>query len=280
MGPEGAKLIEAFPNLAVSASLEPDAVNAVTGRKSHLLLKHVLGTIDPVVKGMSPWVPAQLAQSDIEIIDLTAAEYQGAQMDDYTEEEREVIRARREAAAQPPAPTAVDDKPLTEAEEREVEEQLANLGLFAPAGEPVGAEFSADGAEAINLAHQRISDLEASNARLEHDHAAEVWQGYRMKLLTAGVPKSMVDLAAGVFDPDATRTIDLAAESVTSVRDRYGVVIRKLLEETPRLDLSRELGARMTSDDGSPGDPMKVSLENVAKFKHDFDGADAPGGTA
>lgn len=278
---EGAALVEKFPKLAVSASIEPDATDAVTGRKSKLQLKHVLGTIDPVVKGMSPWVRAQLAQENVEVIDLTAADFQGAHMDDYTDEEREVIRARREAAAQTPAQTAtaVDDKPLTEDEEREAEEALAKLGLFAPA-EPVAATLSSDGAEAINLAHQQLAEQASEIAKLRHDRDAEVWSGYRMKLLTAGVPKSMVDLAAEVFDPDKTKTIDLAEESVTSVRDRYGMVIRKLLEETPRLDLARELGAKMPSDDGQAGDPLERSLRTVAQFKHDYDGADAPGGTA
>lgn len=286
MGPEGAKLIEAFPNLAVSASLEPDAVNAVTGHKSPLLLKHVLGTIDPVVKGMSPWVAAQLAQSDIEVIDLTAAEYQGAHMDDFNDEEREVIRARREAAAKPPAPAtaaADDDKPLTEAEEREVEEQLAKLGLFAPAAaEPVGAgaALSADGAEAINLAVQEASEAKAETAEIRRELAAQRWSAYRTKLLTAGVPKSMVDFAAAVLDPDKTATINLSVETPEATRGRYEAVIYKLLEETPRLDLSRELGARMPSDDGLPGDPLERSMKMVAQFKHDFEGADAPGGTA
>lgn len=69
---EGAKLIEANPKLSVSASLKENVEH--NGKVYPMVCRHVLGTLDARIKGMSPWSKDNLALSNDddneEVIDL------------------------------------------------------------------------------------------------------------------------------------------------------------------------------------------------------------------
>lgn len=80
--PDGAKVLAANPDLGVSARIVEDYERA-DGRHFPAAVQHVLGTLDPRITGMRPWqaIEAANAGDDGEVIDLTAAGYDGDDAD-------------------------------------------------------------------------------------------------------------------------------------------------------------------------------------------------------
>lgn len=94
---EGAKVVDEYPELAVSARILDNTAYA-DGRAGQRVLQHVLGTWNPHLGGMRPWEAIALApgDNDTEVVDLTTRSYDNEEeprMATLTDEEIEGIRA-------------------------------------------------------------------------------------------------------------------------------------------------------------------------------------------
>lgn len=272
---EGAKLLEANPELGVSARFVQDMARA-DGQTFPVAMQHVLGTFDPRLTGLRPWEQlTDLSSDPSTVVDLTAATYEGELM---TDEELAKIADLVAAKLQPAAATtttvpATETVPeatgdLTPEEEAELKAILdaddpattaataATAGAAAaePVKEPAGAALS----NPVDLAigEQSPARIQA----LEEVLGEERYAAYSKDLIRAGVPPHMVDLAAPVLSKFGALTIDLSTADPADER----AIIRQLLEAAKgTVDLARPVG---TTDDS--GDvPSEQRNADVAAWK-------------
>lgn len=236
---DGAKLIADNPDLPVSARIVEGLARA-DGATFPVAIRHVLGTLDPRVAGMSPWqAVADLAgDTDVPTVDLTAEEYPTPKkeglMADLTAKlrkafglgdsatEDEIIAAAEAKLADPPK---ADDETLTPEEIAELE-RLANE-------QSVEASLTAEAQQQIDLANANAEQAVARAKALEVAAAKSAWTAESQALLHAGVPKSLVDLAAPWCGGDAPAGfIDLANTDTTveNVREAAAADMRRMLD--------------------------------------------------
>lgn len=157
---EGAKVVDEFPDLDVSARILDDAAYA-DGRAGHRVLQHVLGTWNPHLGGMRPWEAIALAapDSDTTVVDLTTAdneiEKEPAMADTLTAEEIEGIRELLAKKDTDDGKTSDAKAGGAEQADADAEAELKRLGitddelqkLIADAGQDSGddADGDADG---------------------------------------------------------------------------------------------------------------------------------------
>lgn len=264
---DGSKVVEANPELGVSCRIV-EALTHSDGRSFKRAVQHVLGTLDPRVTGMSPWQPVNLAGEPIPVVDLTAVPYtEGASMAEFTDEEMAGLRKLLSSKpTDPPAATDPAKAPtgtppaLSAEEEAEILAEMDRMLADKPK-EPVTASLSAEAREAIDLAAEtarvateRINALEAENASVR-------WTAERNSLLAAGIPKAVVDLAQQVIAP---QTIDLSNGATAPAS---ADVVRQILAEFPRIDLSTEIGYRVPAT--TPDDDLTAKAR-VEAFHRQF----------
>lgn len=245
---DGAKLIADNPDLPVSARIAEGLARA-DGKTYPVAIKHVLGTLDPKVPGMSPWRAVDLTSDNVPTVDLTAEDYQEEnRMSDQPtvgQKIREALGLAADASdievqaklaadgvVTPTAPagtttttTAVDDEAQLTAEELAALEALAN--------EPAAVSLTADAQRQIDLANANAEQAIARAQALEQQARRSAWDAERAVLLHAGVPKALVDLAAPWCGGDTPAGfIDLANTDTTveSVRDAAATDMRKMLD--------------------------------------------------
>lgn len=245
---DGAKLIGDHPDLPVSARII-EGLTRGDGKQFPAAIKHVLGTLDPRVPGMSPWqAVSDLATDDVPTVDLTAGDYTTAKKesrmsdvlakirkafglaDSATEEE---ILAAAEAKLTPAEPESGDEETLS-AEEIAALEALAN--------EPAEASLTAEAQKQIDLANANAEQAVNRAKALEQQAARSAWAAERTERLHEGIPAAVLDLAAPWCGGDTpTGFIDLANTDTTveSVRDAAAADMRKMLDNFKGLiDLS------------------------------------------
>lgn len=216
---EGQKVVDANPNLGVSARIVRDH-RRIDGKSWPAALGHLLMTINPRMTGMGPWTQVALAHPEIPVVDLTSATYQqGAPMEtstqtppaagagnpddtgDLTEEEWEALM--RSAEEYETAPPTIES-PATP----------TSLSVPAQLGQ---VDLSPQALAAIELANTQVASANARIAALEAQNRQQRWEIERDTYIAAGVPPHLVELAAGVLNAP----IDLsngASPSATVVR--------------------------------------------------------------
>jgi hypothetical protein len=278
---DGAALLRKNPRLGVSAKIVEDYDRA-DGRFFGHALKHVLGTLDPRLTGMSPWQAIEAANDgDGDVIDLTAAEYAAS--------EPAKPAGRHEKPSEPPqteppaaatAPTEDTHMALTEAQEArlarlldlpddkfdamladpepdaeltdaELQALLADLEEEPPAdpaaAEPelvtAGAALSSEAQAAIDLVNDRAETQGIELARVTQALDRATYETERGHFAREyGIPPRITDVARKLLQGSG-RVVELAnGESVDA-----GAIVRKLLSEVGKtvkmLDLSAELGS-------------------------------------
>lgn len=218
----GARALIDNPRLGVSARIIPDSPHGPT-------IEHICGTLNPHIKGMGDWTPADLSASAGQVIDLTDRVYSRDMADELTLTADEIRAFRdlltRRAEQQPggenpvPPPAAPPaDPPAARSDDghpdlrAEVDALLADIHAHGdaeePAAEPVG--LTADARAAIDLARQQAQDARDDALRLRQEAARTRWQTSRAAYAAAGVPPVLLDLAAPILQhPEAV--IDLTA---------------------------------------------------------------------
>jgi hypothetical protein len=213
-------------------------------------LQHVLGTLDPRVRGMGPWQAVQLSNETVPVVDLTAARYtdeEGTVPATLTTEQRDELLALLGKIKKDEKPELTDeelDKLLADLDEEDGDGETGGEGEGATkTPELVGAALSKPAAGAIELAAG--AEDRTRIAALEGEIALSKWAAERAELTSAGVPPAMLDLAAPLLSK-AAGVIDLSAGSVTDPRE----IVRKVLAEAKGyVDLSAERGHGVAGTD-------------------------------
>lgn len=199
MTDDGAEVVEKNPKLGVSAriieGIKDGAGNAI---------QHVLGTLDPRVTGMGQWEAVNLANSDVGVVDLTAASY-----------------------STPVPPTTTTSSRTDDTDDTaDARRLLAEMLQGDDDGDDSTVQLSDDDRRTVELAEQRataaerrVTDLEA---RIDNEH----FERQRRELLEAGVPPAMVDLAEPLLR-GGSGTIELS----NGTRVNAGNVVEKMLAE-------------------------------------------------
>lgn len=265
--PETAKMLDKNPKLGVSARILQN-IRKADGRGFKRAINHVLLTMNPRVSGMEPWQAVDLSEAaDIEVVDLTAAEYtqEGSQMATKTTKRRASdkridLSDISDEDFQRLLDLAVDEGIVDpdgevdeEDEEEEVEEETARKPKRRKSKTKITVEEdeesddgdddeddeedekSTDLSETVKRHEQGFSRFE----QMRIDLAEEKWGRDRDAYESAGVPSFLLDLAEPVLALPDAMTIDLSEdESIDASK-----TIRGLLDGVKGIiDLSGELG--------------------------------------
>jgi len=227
---EGSALIERNPKLGASVRLTPDGV-----------LKHVCGTLDPVVQGMKPWEKVELSDDDT-VVDLTGDAYSETAMDALSDKDVAKLKA---LAAKVPAGTEE-----AEVSDADVDKALADLLAdssddvdTADKGELV-ASLSDEAKTAIELAQTTATTAVKQASDAQAELASERFKREKGDLVRAGVPPVLVDLAQPVLERTAA-VIELSNGEKADAQE----IIRKMLHEAKGTINLSEVGQTGASKD-------------------------------
>lgn len=290
----GNRVLTENPGLGVSARIVEEYARA-DGQFFPRAIQHVLGTLDPRIPGMGGW-EAVAAANDAEVtFDLSGETFTREEpggMPELTDEQQTRLAAllnidpeRLAALADRVDPDAVaqldgDGNPSAEDAEldeiaREIDamsdEELAALEAQLEA-EEAGAEpepvtagaLSTDDAMAIELAQaqgeENARQLEVITAQLDRER----WSNERGRLVAAGTPPFIADLAAPLLE-GAGHVVDLAnGKSVDA-----GQIVRKILTEYAKLGeqlgIGVELGSAMDEPADATGETERDEIVGRAK---------------
>lgn len=238
----GDALLRENPKLGVSARIVEDYDRA-DGKHFDRAVQHVLGTMDPRVTGMKPWEAISLSNSDLDVLDLSAAifiDQKEATMADtkITDEQRAAFDLYvTELVSLDPAKPADGKTPVTATStDADIDAELEALLAEALAEEGAPAELSADSRQAIELANARIAEMQTAQAATRAELDLANFEREKAELLHKGVPPVMVDLAMPLL-LGKEHTIDLS----NGTKADAGSIIRELLKQVEgTVDLSSE----------------------------------------
>lgn len=256
--PEAAQAVLANPDLGVSARIRehvPRSDGTVVPRG----LIHVLGTLDPQVSGMTPWVTADLSNVSA-TVDLTTKEYTSMPktLSDYTEAD---VDKMTEAELDAFLAEFADGDPAEDAEadgaadtDKDADKDEAEKAAEAEAAKIEAAKAALVGAGAdlsnpdLNLANTEIASARAlANEALRRMADAE-WKERRASLLADGVPPAALDLAAVVLNRPSELMLDLSNSGEADV-NVSGVVAGMLDLMRGTIDLSGPRGYAAGADE-------------------------------
>lgn len=240
---EAAQAVIDNPDLGVSARIKED-VRKADGRNYKRAMVHVLGTLDPVVTGMSPWRQVELSESDSDsvIVDLTGSEFQkGKKMGssikstdkvedfDFSETSDEELLALLADAE--PEDDDDDDEEDSDDESEDDDDDEEEV------------ELSVSTRRAIDLANARSAAAdEKANDALRRAAKAE-WAAERGALLKAGVSPADIDLCEPILNRPNPMVIDLSNTDGKGVVLDVAKIVRQLLKNHEGdVDLSVEAG--------------------------------------
>lgn len=258
---DAAKAVVNNPKLGVSARIR-EGVPMNDGTVVPRAMIHVLGTLDPQVTGMAPWVPAVDLSFDPtdNILDLSGENYEGAPVAKDknekpvmpTEAEIDAMsEAEVDAFLEKFAPGILGDIELPAEDADEDEQTLEADKELEPA---LSAKAKAD----IELAISRATAAEARTNEALALMAEARWEKYQSENLAAGVPPYVLDLAKPVLNRHEDMVIDLSNEN--GAEDvNTSEIVRQLVEGYKgTVDLSREGGHEGSI--GGQGDPDAAAL--------------------
>jgi hypothetical protein len=229
---DGTKIISDNPRLGVSVSLK-EGFKSHDGKTYPVVMRHVLGTLDPKIRDMGDWQKDYIAlsetyddKSDEEVIDLTAP---GA------------TETKQPADTQ--TPTA-DGENVT-VKKSDYEKMQQDLQEYQDAEKEIESWLEEDDDDDTV---DQAAPVDPKLIELSNQVAASQWEAERDKLLRKGVPVKMLDLATEVMsDGYSDYTIQLSNEKTVDSKD----LIRKLLHEAEgAIDLSEEQGHGVSNDEG------------------------------
>jgi hypothetical protein len=272
---DAAKAIRKNPKLGVSARIR-QMIEKSDGRKFNRAIEHICLTMNPRVTGMEAWQAVDLSaeDADIEVVDLTAANYQEGKPPMGTK----TTKTPRRTASGKIDLSALDDEqfqtlldlaetalaPNDEDEDEEVEDEDADLGEVEnpstlrktrkkKSKTKITVEKESEDDEDDDEEEEEdeestdLTDAEKVTVRstvstvrqMQIDLAEEKWARERDGLLSDGVPAFLLDLAEPVLSQPEAMTIDLSDDESINATD----TIRKMLEGVKGIiDLTGEVG--------------------------------------
>lgn len=279
---EAARVIKRNPKLGVSARIR-QAVEKADGRFFPRAVEHVLLTMNPRVTGMSPWQAVDLSEgTDIEVVDLTAAQYkegtemgktpkgrsQQSQTIDLSTLDDDEFKALLIDLTTETAERGIDVNDLEDEDDEGEVETVATRRKRSRVkvtktterdsevtpddgdddeGDDGDADLSDDDDGVIR--RSEVSQF----AQMRIDLAEQNWQRTRDAYLRDGVPAFFLDLAEPVLSQPDAITIDLSESGEDDI-DVSATVLSMLEGLKKVVDLTGEIG---TSIDLSDDDEAK-----------------------
>ncbi|WIC89164.1 hypothetical protein SEA_BOGOTA_14 [Streptomyces phage Bogota] len=235
---DAAELVKKNPKLGVSARIV-EGYSRADGKTFPRAMQHVLGTLDPRIPGLGAWTEVALSGYDStdEVLDLTAAEFEGDE-DVAKKDEGDLIDGlTREEYEQLLASLDLDDDDLTDEDGDEGDEDENDEGENDDAGRVpagAGASLSNDGGNAIELANTEIRTLKVQLA-------ADRFNADKREYVRKGVPPALVELARPVLEAPDGFVLDFSNDGGAKVD--AADVVRKLLDSAVGyIDLAKERG--------------------------------------
>lgn len=279
--PETAKVLDRNPRLGVSARIMQN-IRKADGRTFKRAMNHVLLTMNPRVSGMEPWQAVDLSEAaDIEVVDLTAAEYteegsthMGTKATKRRASDKIDLSTLSDEDFQSLLDLAVEEGIVedpdgeVDEEDEEVEEETegkkprrrkSKTKITVEEDEEhddgEGDDEEEDGK--TDLSEKVIKRGEVSQfQQMRYDLAEERWGNTRDAYEAAGVPPFLLDLAEPVLSLPDAMTIDLSDDETLDASD----TIRKMLDGVKGIiDLSGEMG-HQTEIDLAEADDHTTSL--------------------
>lgn len=278
----GTKLITDNPNLGVSIRAV-DRLERPDGLTFGPTIEHVAGTLDPKVNGLGPWIPVELSNPKVNVIDLTASDEESTEVDDkkgslmasLTDEQVQKLLGLIEGSNEAPDKDKKNKKKVTDTsddDENQSENDVSDDELDdiartvdsedededADEDAPQLVDASRDERdEALELANARLDTqaIELARLRVESDRAR--YEAERQELWSRfNLPPKIVDLARPLLEGSG-RVVELS----NGKKADAGQVVRKLLHEfgsmMSRLDLSNELGTSQEIDQDDMTERLK-----------------------
>jgi hypothetical protein len=276
---EAAKAVVNNPRLGVSARIR-EGVETPDGKTIPRAMIHVLGTMDPQVTGMAPWMPTDLSKDLKEnVLDLSGEHYEGVAPVAKN-------KSKKQGKPEVPAPDAVTDEWLDNATEEELEAFLTEYapGMLADINNEVESDdedesdedepetedeadkelepaLSAKDKQDIELANSRAQEAERRANEALARMAEAQFKEYRTEKMSKGVPAWVIDLAKPVLNRHEDMTVDLSNEDSDEDSLNVGEIVRRLVDGYEGfVDLSRERGHQGVRQDGE-ADPDKPYLD-------------------
>lgn len=239
---DGTQLIDTNKKLGVSVSLRENYPSH-NGTKYPVVMRHVLGTLDPKIRNMGDWQKEVIAltdDKDEEVIDLTAPA--------ETENKSEETSAEGDNVTVSKAEYEKMQKELKEFQDAEKE---VETWINEDEDDEGKSEDDKDMSNEVKT-DPRIIELSNKVAKSE-------WKAERGDFLRAGVPVKMLDLADQVMS-DGASTYDISLSNNETVDSKD--LIRKILNEARgTIDLSGESGHGVSEDEKDAEKNARESFE-------------------
>jgi hypothetical protein len=270
---KAARSVRENPDLGVSPRVRENALDS-KGNLVKRAVVHVLGTIDPRVQGMSPWLAVDLASSDSGVvIDLSTQTFKGEkkmakgstkvakprtleELEDDVENAEEWTNEEITLYLQA-HPDAADDSDDTDTDDDDDEDDdTDDEDDDDEDDEDVDTtSLSRKQKRRIDLANAQIADAQArANEALRRQADAE-WKAERTDWAKKGVAPADLDLAEPVLNRPDTFVVDLSHEGGKKKSLDVSAIVRGLLESLAgTVDLSSESGHGSDNSD----DPKKA----------------------
>lgn len=272
---EAAQSVMFNPKLGVSCRIL-EGVAKSDGRQYPMALKHVCGTPDPHVTGMSPWRKVDLSGYDEhdELVDLSTGTYapeapvapnQVLDNIDYaalSDEELQILAKALHISDEDIASYLADDEADADDDADEDEDQDSDEAPADEAAPPVtqqapAAQRATNLTAAVDIAGSADDGNEvpvdltarqlATAARQRADEALTAmaqtaWDQRKSTLIGSGVPPFLVELCAPIFNRPHGLTIDLTEGDNEDTLDVQAVVGQLLDGMRGYVDLANETG--------------------------------------
>lgn len=219
---DAAAMVKANPKLGVSARIV-EGYDRADGKSYPRAMQHVLGTLDPRLPGLGAWTEVALSGYDSTdtVLDLTAAEFEGAGTVAKTAEDETIDGLTREQYEQLLASLDLEE-PDDDPEGDEVDDNGAPVTEPGKPAVTAGASLSNEQKSAIDLANEQIAELKRARAE-------DAFKAAKADYVRRGVPPALVELARPVLEAPDGFTLDLS-NGVEEKKVDAAHIVRQLLD--------------------------------------------------
>lgn len=289
---KAAQLLRENPKIGVSVRIE-QPINRADGKSWPAAIQHVLATANPVVPGMQPWEPVDLAVDDLPVIDLSTFDFATGEdatdteetvMADtpapFTDEETARLRALLNSIDQADQGEAQGGNSGGDGYQLPSDEELAEIaaGLFdedltdadraAAERETAGASLASDNA-ALELAQSRLDAQEIELARIREERDTERFIRLRDDLaLNGGIPPRITELAKPLLL--GQHSIELSNGSNVDASKVMRDVLQAVSEHVKLIDLSAGETVFDTTDAAKRKADAQAREDEMAAYRREF----------
>jgi hypothetical protein len=244
---DGTKLISDNPKLGVSVSLK-EGYKSHNGKEYPVVMRHVLGTLDPKIRSMGDWQKDLITLTDDaedEVIDLTTAVPQKTEGDNGQNKDGQ----------------STDTAALQAELERLRGELKEYQDAEATIDEWMNAEDDDDEESEDSTVNQSIP-VDPKLIQLSNEVAEARWEKTKAEYLGRGVPRKMLDLCDEVMsDGYSDNTIQLSNSKTVDPKELIKAVLR---EAEGLVDLSEEHGHSV------PNEEKTAETEYIDNFMREY----------